>query len=240
MQSKFDAQRIVALGAEPATVEVAGNIKFDDLPFETTQDQLLISPSDFLWVAGSTHPGEEEIVLETYRALHKEFPFLRLILAPRHIERVQKVEQLILSHGLKVRMLSYCQREFFKDKVVVLVDVIGQLRYLYKWATVVFIGKSLTAHGGQNMIEPAFYGKPVIVGPHTENFKNVVAEFIEEKAMLQVRNAAELKTQLRRLLLDPALRQSIGQAAKVVVERNKGVTAKTFQIIKPFVSPRSS
>jgi 3-deoxy-D-manno-octulosonic-acid transferase len=212
MQSPAHAERIIDLGADPARVFVTGNIKFDDLPKEEKGPD----HAGLLWVAGSTHPGEEEIVLDVYTKLVKDNPQWQLIIAPRHIERAGQIRELINRRGLKVDVL----------------DTMGQLRTLYARASLVFVGKSLCVGGGQNVIEPAFYGKAIVVGPRCANFRDVVACFKEAGAIVQVEDAASFEHAIRQLGADSAKREALGQAAKQVIATNQGATKRTLEYLK--------
>lgn len=232
MQSPADAGRIRQLGVEPGKIMVTGNMKFDDAPPESGPSLVLnYQPHELVWVAGSTHPGEEKIILAIFKSLQTEFPDLRLIIAPRHVERTAEVLGLITAAGLKPFRFSSLARQANPSYAVIVVDTIGHLRALYQLATVVFIGKSLTGRGGQNIIEPAFFAKPMIVGPNMQNFRNIMALFQDAQAIVQVTNEAELGPAMQRLLHDPQLMRKIGASARQVIEKNRGATLKTHQII---------
>lgn len=237
MQTELDAQRIKELGVEERKIKVIGNLKFDNLPSGVlfSRENLGFNPQDCLWIAGSTHPGEEEIVLKIYQKLSQEFSSLRLILAPRHIERTQEIARLIEQKGLRVSQISAGAAAMQKEDVL-LVDTVGQLRGLYGIADIVFVGKSLCGGGGQNIIEPAFWGKPIIVGPWTYNFKDVVRIFLKEKALKEVNNSQDLERAVKELFKNPALGKVMGERARKLVEKYQGATTKTIKIIDEFVS----
>lgn len=244
MQSQLDADRIVALGAFPDSVHVVGNIKFDDAPQKTGDEleDLGLRGDTSLWIAGSTHPGEEDIVLNIFKGLKEEFPNLHLVIASRHVERAGEVANLVKAHGFESRYLSQllaAKEMSLREDSVVVVDQIGYLRSLYSLAEIVFVGKSLTVGGGQNIIEPAFFGKPILVGPQMQNFKDVVRIFLEAGGVIQVQDADELLTKMRELLKDPSKRQSLGHAAQKVVRDNQGATAKTQQLLSNLLTHRS-
>lgn len=181
MQSPLDAERILQLGAAPEKVHVVGNLKFDIPPGVAglKKEELGFNPDDDVLIAGSTHPGEEELLLNIYQTLRKELPQLRLVIGPRHIERADAVMKLVEGKGYQAVRFSEIPVTQGNVHGVVVVDTIGHLRELYSLATVVFIGKSFAVGGGQNMIEPASAGKPVIVGPMTQNFKDAMAIFLK-------------------------------------------------------------
>lgn len=233
MQSNLDADRIIAMGALPKNVMVAGSMKFDaEAPTETIdRARLGLTEDDLIWVAGSTHPGEEKILLEIFKKLKPKFPNLALVLAARHIERSKEVGQLVTSHGFSPAYYSKITSESVDPGSVVVLDTIGHLKAFYRLASVVFVGKSLVGEGGQNPIEPAILGKPVVFGPNMQNFKDIADIFIESKSVIQVQDAAELQTAVERLLSDPQYRQILGSRAENTVRKNQGATARTEKLL---------
>ncbi len=237
MQSKRDVERILALGVLDSKLKQVGNMKFDDHPF-TSQ----IMPEDYgfqsgqvIWVAGSTHPGEEEIILRVFKKLKEEFPLLRLILVPRHIERSLSVKDLVVAEGYPAILFSAKGKESFSSESIMIMDQVGHLKFLYHFASIVFVGKSLTAQGGQNVIEPAFLGKPIVVGPNMQNFKDVMAAFLEAQAIIQVHNEGELLQEMQRLQRNPESAQLMGQRALGVIAHHQGATLRTLKLIAPFI-----
>lgn len=237
MQTDLDAQRMILLGVEAGRVHAVGNMKFDDaLSF---QAQKISDPQDsaqtITLIAASTHPGEEKIILEILRDLKKQFSHLRLFLVPRHPERAESLMSLCQKmdfHAIKFSQLSAIP---LSPQTIVIVDTIGQLRSLYRSADIVFVGKSLTVKGGQNIIEPALYAKPIIVGPFTENFRDIVRIFIDHQALIQVKDESELKEAIARLIQDPTLRVALGDKAQSVIACHQGATEKTFGFVKAFI-----
>lgn len=234
MQTEIDAQRVIDIGASSQKVFVTGNMKFDeDLERKTSSyGQIFQNHQAPVLAAGSTHPGEEEIVLTIFQKLRSVFPGLGLILAPRHVERTEDVAALIKQHGMGFCRLSEIMEKHMKADDVVLVDTIGHLRHLYRYATVVFIGKSLIGRGGQNIIEPASLGKPVIIGPHMENFRSVRDLMVQSQAVVVVQNAKELEEAFVSLLSDPAKGVMLGKNAKAAVEEQKGAVSRTLDRIE--------
>src|SRR5262249_19222828 len=165
-----------------------------------------------LWIAGSTHRGEEVLVLDVFRRLVAQVPDLRLVLAPRHPERAGEVERLATDAGLRVVRRSRLPGDGAGCAVVIL-DTVGELADLYRLATVVFVGGSLVPAGGHNLFEPALRKKPVLSGPHTENFRESADLLVHAGGALVVRSALELETQMRRLLTNSALAAQMGEAA---------------------------
>src|SRR3989338_6167253 len=197
-QTSEDAARFLSLGAPRERVMVGGNLKFE---IPTDHSELHVQACEFkkkfgltshmILVGGSTHAGEEEILIQCYQKLVKEFPFLRLVLAPRHPERVFEIEQLIANQNFQPILES---QERYSEWVsharsILVIDRIGKLPQYYALATLVFMGKSLTSHGGQNLLEPAALGKVILFGPYMENFRAIAQEFLKEKAALEVQNA---------------------------------------------------
>lgn len=241
MQSQMYADRIIALGARPENVFVVGNTKFDELP-PAAQDafrkeDLGFSADDELWIAGSTHPGEEEILLDIYRSLKTQFPRLRLVMAPRHVDRSPEISELIQGAGLKSVLFSKVRGQNFSTfpNEILIIDTFGHLRSLYRLAHVVFVGKTLTTSGGQNIIEPGFYGKPIVIGPHMENFQFVVKVFQDAEAVIQVRDRGQLAEAMTRLLQNPSQLQQLGQNARDVVLRNQGATQRSLDLIAKLI-----
>ncbi len=218
-QSEEDAAHFRALGAP--RVETTGNLKYDaSLTVAPTADVGSVVPANRpILVAGSTWPGEEEILLDLLPKLREKSPGLFLVLVPRHVERAPELEELL-------------QRKNVSASDCLLVKTTGQLRSFYEKATVIFVGKSLTAEGGQNIVEAAASGHPVVFGPNMQNFKAIAAEFVAAGACVQVRDRYELEHALRDLLLDEKLRAKISAAAKAVIERNVGATQRTVRLIE--------
>ena len=240
MQSQEDARRIIQLGADAKKVRVVGNLKFDNLVKESAirRDALGFSGEDRVFIAGSTYPGEEEIMIESYRNLKAEFPRLRLVIAPRRVERADEIARLCERKGLTSRRFPDNSRRGMVDaRQVLIVDQIGYLRDLYALADVVFVGKSLRGRGGQNMIEPLAFGKPTLVGPHTENFRDVFRVFIPSGAVIEVQTPQELVRQLRDLLNDPRRCAKIGQAAQIEIAKHQGATETTVKAIEEILGP---
>ena len=235
VQSAADRDRLLALGAPPERLEITGSAKYDLEPTSPTAEvraravlaKIGVRPGDPVLVGGSTWAGEEEALLDVALEARKTQPRLMLVLVPRHAERREEVLAEIRRRGLSV-----VQRSQFPDSAapqterpdVLLVDTTGELRGFYAAADLVFVGKSLTQTGGQNPIEPAKDGKPIVVGPHMENFPAISNDFLEARAYAQAANASELKTLILKLLGDPAERARLGKAAAALVTRKAGAT----------------
>lgn len=232
VQTAVDAQRFMILGSRSTSVFVTGNFKFDEALTVACgpSSQLRFAPSQLIWIAGSTHPGEEDILLKAFHPLHAEFPLLRLVIAPRHVERTAEVQSLIAKNGLKALLFSQGISSIDAEEIVV-IDTIGHLRHLYRQADVVFIGKTLVGRGGQNVLEPAAFGKAIVVGPHMENFRQICAIFLAGDGLVQVRAPDELLARMRELIANPQLRGRIGGAARRLIDRNQGATQKAVEIL---------
>lgn len=240
MQSPMDANRIQAIGVPRQRIRVSGNIKYDQALVRPKPDAMLELQRligqvsvDPVFLAASTHPGEEAVILTVYARLRTIQPTLRLILVPRHPERSGQVAMLIQNHGFLVQKLSQSQGVWHDH--VLLVDQVGWLTRLYSMARLVFVGGSLIPHGGQNMLEPAGWGLPVTFGPHTFNFKDAVHLLVEGGAALVVHNEGDLFLACRRLLLEPDLWRDMGQKGRDIVAANAGALARTLAEITPLL-----
>ncbi len=240
MQSQRDAQRMIELGADAARVSCTGNIKFDQPVPQAgaggtvvSKEALGFTEREQLLVAGSTHPGEEEAIVTAYQSLGATFPDLRLVLAPRHIERAAQVEQMVAAKGLAVSRRSVGKGGALSGagpRVVVL-DTRGELALLYREAVVAFVGGTLVPVGGHNLLEPAVWGKPVLFGPHTDHCAEVAALLLDAQGGRIVPDAAGLAQGLRELLGDAASLNRMGQAARQVVADNQGALQRSADII---------
>lgn len=232
--TEADARRLVRLGAPADRVSVAGNAKYDNL-LERVDGKaaagwkaaLGIEPGDLVLVAGSTHPGEEEVVLDAFARLKKRRANLKLILAPRHVGRAERLEGLVSGQGLATVRLSRAVPRGAGEADVILVDVMGRLFELYSLASAAFVGGSLGGHGGQNPLEPACWGVPVVHGGHMENFPEAV-ELLGGAALVAA-NARELDQVWGRLLDAPDQAARLGQAARAGLAARPPVSHKTAQ-----------
>lgn len=232
MQSELDRQRIESLGAPPKIVRVLGNLKFDStataMQLDSNLAQLLREKQP-LWIAASTTssgaagiPDEEEFVLKAFVALREKYPALKLLLAPRHPERFDPVEKIVRSHGLDCVRRSSRASAIFKD--VFLLDTIGELAACFPFARVVYIGGSLVPRGGHNILEPAAAAKPIVFGPHMENFREISTLFLKANAAIQVYRAEELASAIDRLLQSEAAASELGTRALDIIRNNSGAT----------------
>jgi len=241
MQTHKDAERLVALGAPPDRVIQTGNLKFDlskgsYSPIKITDFSFL--NDDPVIVAGSTHDGEEEKLLEIYQQLLRSHPRLKLILAPRHPHRLEQVESLLETLCL-TSGTSWVRRTKLDSKSepvqIILLDTMGELKDIYQAATLVFVGGSLVPAGGHNLLEPAACGKPVLFGPYMDNFKEIAEAVKTRDCGIQVSDADELSRSLKQLLDDPVRREEIGQKARRWVQDEQGVVQKNMAWIEKLI-----
>jgi 3-deoxy-D-manno-octulosonic-acid transferase len=241
MQSEEDARRIVALGAPAERVVVTGNLKSDLVPDADAADtawreRLGLRATDRLWIAGSTHRGEEAMVLDAFLRARARCPDLALLLAPRHPERAGEVLELIRERGLAPVRRSRLPEERAPGAVVLL-DTVGELAALYALAEVVFVGGSLVPVGGHNVLEPAMRGKPVLYGPHTSNFREGALLLERSGGGLVVKDALELERELSRLLEDQDLARRMGDAARAAFAGRQGAVSATLDLIARHLWP---
>ena len=247
-QNEEDAARLRALGCRPEAVHVVGNLKFDaaKLDERRTLDvpalfrQLGVPPDAPVLVGGSTHDGEEIVLAEIAQRLRARFPKLFLVLVPRHFERGNEVGRQLRERGVKFayRNLIGADTQLAGGEVeCLLVNTTGELRFFYEHATVVFVGKSLTAMGGQNPIEPAALGKAMVFGPNMQNFAGITRNFVAEDGAVQVNDPAGLETAIAGLLADEKRRTELGRNAHRVVRENLGAIDRTVEMILEKLEP---
>lgn len=246
MQSQLDAERAIQLGAPLDRVNVSGNLKYDIA--DTSQSPKLAETARRLneafaldraplLVAGSTSEAEEQILLTVFQHLRaaSELAKVRLLIAPRHPERFNAVATMIESAPFESARRSADQTA--PDADIILLDSIGELAAIYRFAAAVFVGGSLVPVGGHNILEPALYAKPIIVGPHMQNFREITNEFLRREALIQLRatgannQVAELSQVFVELLRDQNLAVRFGENARQAIEDNRGATARTVAAI---------
>ena len=242
-QTEADAQRLREVGCRPETVQVVGSLKFDaaarveerrPLDVLGMLRQLGVAEGARVLLGGSTHAGEEAILAEAFLRLRTRYPDLFLVVVPRHSERGREVGEELKARGVRflyrseVTPATRCE---LGTVDCLLVNTTGELKLFYECATVVFVGKSLTAAGGQNPIEPAALAKAIVFGPNMQNFSAIVTVFLREQGAVQVRNAAELEGVLAGLLGDAPRREQLGQNAVKVVRENRGAVDRTVDMI---------
>jgi 3-deoxy-D-manno-octulosonic-acid transferase len=245
-QNEEDAQRLREVGCRKDAVRVVGNLKFDaakltersKLDVRGMLRQLGVADDAPVLVAGSTHDGEEILLAEMANRLREKFPNLFLILVPRHFERCKDLGQKLKARGVK---FMFRNEIFANTKLApgeldcLLVNTTGELRFFYEPATVVFVGKSLTAIGGQNPIEPGALGKAIVFGPNMQNFTDITRAFLRKNAAVQIKSPEELEKTLGELLADQPRRTALGHAALEVVSENLGAVERTVQMMLPYL-----
>jgi len=248
MQSDESARRIIDLGAARDRVSVTGSLKFDSLEFPAgTQGEggfyshdrgrnrvlryFRISPDRPVVIAASTLKGEEDPVLEAFHRIRASSPHALLVIAPRKPERFDEAERLANAAGFTVARKSELRVDAEPRQQVIILDSIGELAQLFAIATAVFVGGSLVDAGGHNILEPAVFGKPIVFGPHMQNFAEIAQTFLDNGAAIQIQDARELEPVLVSLLGDPVKRARLGAAARALVEANRGARAKTLTVL---------
>ena len=234
-QTEEDARRLVGVGAAQDRVMTAGNLKFDAAAPATMPEvgQLLARLQEIsagpIVVLGSTVESEEQMLVATLRAILGRHSRALVILAPRHKERFDAVAELLSSYGIPFTRRSYPEwpRNVTSGSILLL-DTIGELASIYSLAYVSFVGGSLASRGGHNILEPAAFGIPIIVGPHTENFRDIVQKIADGGGVLVVRDQHELQSALLRLLADPVERKQLGERALEILKANQGATERTL------------
>jgi 3-deoxy-D-manno-octulosonic-acid transferase len=247
MQSEESARRLVDLGAEQARVTVTGSLKFDSLelpaatahgkPRERVLRFFRVALNRTVIVAGSTMRGEEASVLRAFKRVKATVPSALAVLAPRQPERFAEVERLARDAGFVATRRTELPIDAEPRADVVVLDSIGELAQIYQLATAVFVGGSLVDHGGHNILEPAVFGKPIVFGPHMQNFTEIADAFISNDAAVQVQSDRELEEVMLALVTDPVRRARLGAAARALVEANRGAKTKTLAVIGELLPP---
>jgi 3-deoxy-D-manno-octulosonic-acid transferase len=239
MQSELDAERIVAMGADPKKVFITGNLKYDSCvsappkpeAIEKLRGILKLSQEASVWVAGSTHPGEESVLVKAHAELLRSCPGLVLIIAPRQMDRAQEIAELGRAAHLTVGVRS---QDVPSGSQLIVLDSMGELFSLYGLASWVFMGKSLfpDRSGGQNPIEPALLGKPVLFGPHMQNFREVADKLIRSGGALPVaEEGRDLCDIVQRLIEDPDRLRQVGENGRQTVLSNLGAAQKSLDLL---------
>lgn len=243
-QSESDAARFRQLGAAPGRTHVVGNIKFDfEVPAATDERGRALrarfgGPRP-VWIAGSTHEGEERAVLEAHDRVRSVAPTALLVIAPRHPSRFAEV-----AAGLEQRGVKFVRRSAAEScdssTAVVLLDTLGELLEFYAAADVVFVGGSLVRVGGHNLLEPAALGRAILTGPHQFNAAEAASMLTSREGVVIVHDSAELATQVAELLSDPEARAAMGERARAVLNENRGALARLVALIAPLLDDAAS
>ncbi|MBW2708315.1 MAG: 3-deoxy-D-manno-octulosonic acid transferase [Deltaproteobacteria bacterium] len=238
MQTDLDRDRLLQLGMAREKVITTGNIKFDREMFTMDAhkkgewlETLGLKPEMQLWVAGSTHEGEEIVLLRVFQDLKREFPLLRLIVAPRDVGRSYEISRMIRNQGMAVALRTTVSKKSHPYDVLVL-DTVGELGYVYGLGSTAFVGGSFVPIGGHNLLEPAHWGIPVLFGPHTHNFELMSESILKTGGGFRVQDGAELYDVMERLLSDSALRERMGGRAKSFVVENRGALERVMGYIE--------
>ena len=239
MQSSIDADYIMRLGAPRELVTVTGNTKFDQAYTSVSAEEraalieeLGLSGASRIMIAGSTHRGEEELVLAAFKAVREKDPGVRLIIAPREVLRTLEVEHLCRKAGFTVTTRKELQKgDAARGEDIVILDTVGELGRVYGLGDVIYIGGSLIPHGGHNILEPAAHGKAIIVGNQMFNFKDIHALFRNRNAVVTVTNGEELTRETLRLFGDAAERARLEAETLAIINENKGASEKSARIL---------
>lgn len=245
MQSGLDAKKLLEAGIDPDRIKTTGNIKFDRdwLPMHKEErdmwlKKLCLDPDDDIWIAGSIHKAEDQMILNVFSRLVPEFPRLRLILAPRNIEESDKILKTAQEMGLKSILKTDLKDNRITYKVLIL-NTIGELGRIYGIGKVSFVGGSMVPLGGHNLLEPAGFGCPVLFGPHMHNFVMMSELLPADKGGFQVRNEIELYTSVKMLLEDPDLCGMTGRSAKQFADKHRGALKEVLRSIGQHVDGAS-
>jgi 3-deoxy-D-manno-octulosonic-acid transferase len=238
VQEQDDIERWVALGLARERIHHVGSIKYDpldvrlnpDLPLQILRTFGINSDRPILF-GGSTHAGEEEILGEIFQRLRTDFPSFTMIVAPRHVERAGEIRIALQRLGLSVSLRSEAGTASLSPPDCLLLDTTGELQHWYAVATIVFVGKSLTSRGGQNPVEPILAGKPVLFGPHMENFSALAQALVANEAAVQVRDPNSLQQKITWLLRDREAALRLVANAQAVLARHSGATERTAAIV---------
>ena len=248
VQGEETAGRLVSLGADRSRITITGSLKFDALDARPIPGRgparvlrfFRMSPNRPVLIAGSTTRGEEDAVIRAFNRIRTTPGGANalLIIAARHPERFDDVERLCKSEGLSTVRRSELPVDAEPRGDAVILDTIGELAHLYQIATAVFVGGSLVPAGGHNILEPALYGKPIVFGPHMENFKEIAETFLTNRAAIQVRHAREFEDVIVALMGDPVRRARLGAAARALIDANRGAKDRTLEVIAALLPPR--
>ena len=239
MQSRENARRIEHLGAPSDKVKVTGNLKFDCF----VKDDRGIAASDLLaeaglkygeelFIAGSTHKGEDESIIKVYKRLLKNHPGLNFLIAPRHLGSLNEIEAFMRANGLNPIKFSEARSSSGGGPRTLLLDTMGQLGRLYEIATLVFMGGSLVPRGGHNLLEPASFSKPVLFGPHMANFREMAKLFLDKEAAIMVRDEEDLFVTANRLLKNKDTAIEMGRRAADLIDEKRGAAARAVELIR--------
>jgi 3-deoxy-D-manno-octulosonic-acid transferase len=243
-QTEIDAERFRRIGAPPERVSAAGNLKFDSVPPQVGElpgrlrSGFQEAQRGPVLVAASTMQGEEPLVLQAWQEIRNRYPRALMVLAPRHPVRFEQVAQLLSDQKrsfVRRTALETGREELVSQLAtpeILLLNTIGELAGLFQTADVVFIGGSLVPTGGHNLLEPAFWSKPVVFGPHMHNFRDAAERYLRAGAAIQIQNPAQLAAECIRLFGDAALREKLGGRARQVLQEESGATQRILEWLR--------
>ena len=239
VQNEEYRQRFIDLGCPESKIKITGNMKFDNINLDNNTltkvkvkySGIIAPPGNIVLIAASTHCPEEEYALRAYKEIRKKRSDIKLIIAPRHIERTPEIEKLKIAEGLKPLRLSAAKKNEVNNDTVFLLDTIGELLYFYALSDICFVGGSLVKHGGQNILEPISLGKPTIFGPFMDNFSDIAEIVHAEKAGIQVRDTEELTSKLILLINDKDEREKLQKNCAKVFREQTGATENNVKLI---------
>jgi 3-deoxy-D-manno-octulosonic-acid transferase len=240
MISEEDADRICSIGAPRERVKVNGNAKYDPLikravpgVKEKIMNLFNFTPDEEVFIAGSTRTSEEEIVLDVYQKIRNHFPDIKLVIAPRHVERAHLIETIIRDRGISCQLRTELDgKKKIRNAPVVIINTIGELQDVYSVATVVFCGGSLVPKGGHNVLEAGVWGKPVLFGPSMEDFRDAGKLLVKSGGGIQIQSSREMTDAIIDLLQDPEKLERMGKAARQTVLSNMGSAEKHADVIR--------
>jgi 3-deoxy-D-manno-octulosonic-acid transferase len=244
-QTPADKKVLIDLGFPAESVMDVGSLKYDTAQDANPnrrnefQNQFKFLKDRPLILGGSTHPGEEAVLLEIFSRLRKKHSDLILGIAPRHVERTPEICSLLKEHQVPFLLRTDLNGTPPTSIPIIVLNTTGELRYFYEFATAIFIGKSLLGHGGQNIIEPAVLGKPVVFGPNMENFESIAQDFLNHSAAIQIQNTEQLEQTFDRLLSDNNLRSQLSQRAAELISQKKGGMERTLKALLTVIKPNS-
>ena len=244
VKEEKDRERLVRLGIDPERIEVVGNIKLsggnEEISSPGVLDEIRGSwhpdPGAPVLVAGSTHRGEEEILLQAFQELRGDYPALKLIIAPRKMNRLREIEKLLHQHGLSFWRRSRLTSQSGPPAPILILDSIGELRDVYAIGFLVFVGGSLVPVGGHNLVEAALRGKPVLFGPHIEKQREVAEHFLTEGFGFQVSGPREISDAVRRFIDHPELARTLGARAQASIRQEGKILERYAERIRPYIS----
>ena len=245
MQTESDAKKMIDLGVNADRVRALGNLKYDAVlpdmvgwdqeqrPTSFYRQQFGISPEKVVWIAGSTHPGEEVAILTAYKRLSLLFPDLFLVVAPRDVERGREVKEIADKLGLTVRLRTApLQDEEFPGAPLLILDTMGELSRMYSFCNIAFIGGSLVPDGGHNPLEPAAFAKPILFGPYMDDFTEIASDLLEKDAAIVCHDEDEIFEVMKKLLVNHSIQKQMGEDAQALVIQHRGVTKRHIEIIQ--------